>query len=147
MVGVRMSVVIIDADPPKKHVQIGRTYEHILVAEKALGRRLPPGAIVHHVDEDPTNNAPTNLVILQSQAEHLALHARLRIQRAGGDPWTEKICSKCQRAKHRHAFNKCRSTSDRLSHRCRECSRAHAKQYPSRWTERRAEQQRVRRAM
>lgn len=51
---------------------------HIVVAEKALGKRLPPGAIVHHVDEDKLNYAGTNLVICPNQAYHMLIHQRMR---------------------------------------------------------------------
>ena len=44
-------------------------YTHILVAEKKYGRKLRPGEIVHHIDENPSNNAPSNLKII-TQGEH-----------------------------------------------------------------------------
>jgi len=53
-------------------------YEHILVAEKALGKPLPPGAEVHHLDENRRNNKPNNLVICPSRAYHKLLHMRMR---------------------------------------------------------------------
>lgn len=52
--------------------------QHVSVAEKALGKPLPKGAVVHHVDEDKKNNDPKNLVICPSQAYHLLLHKRMR---------------------------------------------------------------------
>jgi hypothetical protein len=58
-------------------------FEHILVAEKALGKHLPPGAVVHHVDEDGLNNKPWNLVICQDNAYHRFLHKRLNQQHKG----------------------------------------------------------------
>lgn len=85
--------------------------EHVMVAERALGRYLPPGSQVHHVDGNTRNNAPSNLVICQDDAYHKLLHVRARILRAGGDPNTSKICSRCWRVKplsefHRHRSNK-----------------------------------------
>lgn len=64
----------------------GYVFEHILVAEKALGRPIPKGAVVHHVDEDKTNNVSSNLVICESEAYHQELHARKRALEATGDP-------------------------------------------------------------
>lgn len=72
-----------------------RVDEHRLIAERALGRPLPPGAIVHHVDEDPSNNRNDNLVICQDRDYHTLLHVRLRILQAGGDPNTDRICPDC----------------------------------------------------
>lgn len=53
-------------------------YEHIQLAEKALGKKLPPGAEVHHLDNNPRNNATTNLVICPSKSYHNLLHKRGR---------------------------------------------------------------------
>lgn len=52
----------------------GYAYEHRLVAEAKLGRRLLPGEQVHHIDHDKVNNAPENLEVLASLAEHRSRH-------------------------------------------------------------------------
>jgi hypothetical protein len=57
----------------------GYVLEHILIAEKALGKPLPPGAIVHHTKSVHDNG---NLVICQDQAYHLLLHQRMRSYKA-----------------------------------------------------------------
>lgn len=55
----------------------GYKMEHVLLAEKALGRKLPEGAVVHHMDGNPSNNhQPFNLVICPDQAYHALLHKR-----------------------------------------------------------------------
>ncbi len=51
---------------------------HVVVAEKALGKSLPKGAVVHHIDRNKQNNKPTNLVVCPNQAYHLLLHKRMR---------------------------------------------------------------------
>src|SRR5579862_7979123 len=79
----------------------GGRYAHVMVAERALGRRLPAGAVVHHVDGNPANNAAKNLVICPNQAYHLLLHARQRIVDAGGSPAQQKICKTCKALKPR----------------------------------------------
>ncbi|HEY1956727.1 MAG TPA: HNH endonuclease [Polyangiaceae bacterium] len=52
----------------------GYAYEHRLVAERKLGRRLRPGEVVHHVDGNKANNAPVNIEVCASTAEHLVRH-------------------------------------------------------------------------
>lgn len=74
----------------------GRIRAHTLVAEAALGKRLPPGACVHHVDEDRTNNEPSNIVICQDNAYHRTLHRRMRAKRITGNA-NARFCRYCKR--------------------------------------------------
>lgn len=56
-----------------------RKYEHIHLAEKALGKLLPEGAVVHHMNNTPwDNHTPFNLVVCSDQAYHMLLHKRAR---------------------------------------------------------------------
>jgi len=73
-----------------------RTYEHILVAEKALGKRLPTGAVVHHVDENKSNNVPANLVVCPDEAYHRLIHRRMDALDACGNPDFRK-CPLCEK--------------------------------------------------
>src|SRR5262245_32010353 len=48
--------------------------EHRLVMERHLGRYLLPEEVVHHLDENPSNNAIENLELLPNQSAHARLH-------------------------------------------------------------------------
>ena len=48
-------------------------YEHVLVAENLLGRRLLEGEVVHHLDENRSNNSPDNLLVMGNPM-HIKLH-------------------------------------------------------------------------
>jgi hypothetical protein len=79
---------------------------HVLIAEAALGKPLPHGAEVHHVDGDRQNNSATNLVVCECRAYHGLLHARARVVRGGGDPNTQNVCRKCRVAKDFSEFHR-----------------------------------------
>jgi hypothetical protein len=68
----------------------------VLVAEHALGRRLPKGVEVHHVDENKSDDSNMNLVICESAAYHRLLHRRKRALAAcGRAAW--RLCNFCHR--------------------------------------------------
>ena len=49
----------------------GYAAEHRLLVAEALGRPLLPGEVVHHLDGNPSNNELENLILFQTNAEHL----------------------------------------------------------------------------
>ena len=53
----------------------GCVYEHLIVAEKILGRKLKPEECVHHKDKNRTNNDEYNLMVFQTGEDHTAFHA------------------------------------------------------------------------
>ncbi|MBK7689223.1 MAG: HNH endonuclease [Elusimicrobia bacterium] len=50
-------------------------YTHRRVAEKMIGGKIYSGREVHHIDQDKTNNRPSNLMIV-SKAEHRSIHRK-----------------------------------------------------------------------
>jgi len=71
------------------------TYAAIKTVEKALGKPLPFGAEVHHVDGNPLNNKHSNLVACENQAYHKLLHRRADALKACGHvDW--RACNFCK---------------------------------------------------
>lgn len=106
---------------------IGRSktrLEHQIIAERVLGRPLPQGAQVHHVDGDGTNNAYRNLVICQDTAYHQLLHLRARIAALGGNPNTDYYCTSCKQClPYSHFYRRSAHRGLGLLARCKECRR------------------------
>lgn len=68
---------------------------HVLIAEKALGRKLPKKSEVHHFNEDKTDNRNENLVICPSSAYHNLLHRRAdALKECGNANWLR--CQYCK---------------------------------------------------
>lgn len=69
------------------HERIGiREYkpEHIVMAENALGKPLPPSAEVHHHNGEKGDNSRCNLVVCQDRGYHFLLHQRSKAYKACG---------------------------------------------------------------
>lgn len=58
----------------------GFVAQHRLIAESMLGRELERTEVVHHRDEDRTNNCPDNLQVM-TQKEHRSHHGRVLAER------------------------------------------------------------------
>jgi hypothetical protein len=98
--------------------------EHILVAERALGKPLPKDAQVHHSNEKRGENQNSNLVICQDNAYHRIIHRRKRAYDTCGHASWRK-CPYCKRyddienmvipkGGHSAHHNSCKNDHDRL---------------------------------
>lgn len=89
--------------------------EYVLIAEKALGKFLPKGTVVHHANDDPTDNRNQNLVVCQDVKYHKLLHRRKKALNACGHAnWLK--CPFCKEyddpfnmycSQHKHYHRKC----------------------------------------
>lgn len=100
-----------------------RKPEHVAIVERAIGHALPVGAVVHHVNRVRSDNRNSNLAALQDSSEHNELHRKMRVRAAGGDPWTEFLCTTCGKSKHRTMFYLQKPTG-----KCIECHRRDARE-------------------
>ena len=85
----------------------GCVYEHIIIAEKKLGRKLNDGECVHHLNEVRNDNREENLIVFKTVADHTAFHMGCDIQ-LNGDVYVAMmykniICPICGSTKDYHA--------------------------------------------
>jgi hypothetical protein len=71
-------------------------WEHRIIAEKALGKKLPDSAVVHHWSEFYGMRGNSCLVVCENQAYHLFLHQRQRAFEACGRAYWLR-CPYCKR--------------------------------------------------
>jgi len=95
--------------------QIG---QHVIIAERALEKRLPLGALVHHVNSLPGDNRNQNLVICQDQGYHRLIHMRTKALQVCGNANFAK-CKICKRYDDPKTMTKDRSQLNCYVH--REC--------------------------
>lgn len=104
------------AAPTHPRAVRGYVLEHILIAEKALGRFIPESIEIHHFNEVRSDNRGGNLVICEDRDYHCLLHVRTRAYRACGDPSSRKCkyCKKWDREAAKHGYHiPCKSLYDK----------------------------------
>ena len=89
----------------------GYVYLHRLIKELEIGRFLKDGEIVHHKDEDKSNNHPSNLEI-KSQSNHAREHTT-------GIAITYLKCSWCEKPFTRETRQVKKGKNPFCSHSCR----------------------------
>lgn len=72
-----------------------KAQEHTIIVESVLGKPLPEGAEIHHVNGDKSDNTKSNLVVCPSRAYHKMLHQREASLHACGNPNYRK-CPFCK---------------------------------------------------
>ena len=75
----------------------GRILEHRYVMSEHLGRPLNKDEIVHHIDEDPSNNNIENLELMSTE-EHSSFHHKINED-------LEFICPVCENVFYRTRHN------------------------------------------
>jgi len=73
----------------------GYVYEHIVVAEKIVGRGITHKEVIHHINGVKSDNRVENLVVCQDQKEHFLIHQRQRALAECGDPYLRQ-CTYCK---------------------------------------------------
>ena len=64
--------------PEHPNSKNGWILEHRVVVEKFIGRYLTESEVVHHIDEDKSNNEIENLMLFKSQREHSSFHIKIK---------------------------------------------------------------------
>ena len=91
---------------------------HKAIVEKAIGKRLPSKAQIHHVDGDGLNNRNDNLVVCPDSAYHMLLHRRQKaLDECGDANWMKCVfCKQYDDPKNLHLYVPKEQTSPRANH-------------------------------
>lgn len=60
----------------KSYPKLFGRHLHRIVAEIKIGRKLQPGEVVHHENENKRDASPSNLRVFKTQREHAKWHAQ-----------------------------------------------------------------------
>lgn len=73
----------------------GYAYEHRLVAEEKIGRKLEPGEQVHHLNGIKRDNRPENVEVMKSIAHHQNQHRKNQSKRRLADQESPMVQCAC----------------------------------------------------
>lgn len=88
-----------------------KSYEHRVIAETILGRKLEGNEVVHHVNHNKLDNRPENLIIT-TQSKHLKQHAK------------DRLC--CRKG---HLYSDVGAYTTEGSRRCKKCTKDKVRRY------------------
>lgn len=107
----------------------GYVYEHMVIAEKSLGRKLRKNEVVHHLNLNRSDNSKRNIIVLER-----GQHARLHMWINSGYPMFTNIKQEFRRARPRYCkicgnilltsdskvtcSNKCQKENERRKSKC-----------------------------
>lgn len=97
------------------YIRYSGKLEHRLVVESALGITLLETDIVHHVDGNPSNNDPKNLLVCKSIADHMLIHKEERALVISGFAHY-RVCEICGRYDDPANMTKVKSRKERYTH-------------------------------
>jgi len=103
-----------------EYVNVKQTHEHRIIAEQVLGKPLPKGAEVHHVNGIRFDNRKCNLVICQDIAYHRWIEVRYRRLKDTGS-LTKKRCKDCREVKRLDGFHVQTTAWDGRDSYCKKC--------------------------
>ena len=85
----------------------GYAYEHRLVAEEKIGRKLKPRELVHHINGKKLDNRPENIEVLKSVAHHLNKHRKNNSGRKLADEPNPIVSCQCGCGESFDKFDSC----------------------------------------